>query len=69
MLTVNEIKTRKGVNQIGTLKRASDTRCDSHFGSMCSLTTLFDSTCLMLENIKKKDPLILKEEMPMLHPS
>ena len=36
MLTVNEIETGKGVNQIGTLKRASDTRWGSHFGSVQS---------------------------------
>ena len=54
MLTVDEIETGKGANQIETLKRASDTRWGSHFGSMCGFTTLFDSTCLVLENIKKE---------------
>ena len=54
MLTFNEIETEKCVNQIGTLKRASDTRWGSHFGSMCNPTTLFDSTCLVFENIKKE---------------
>ena len=54
ILTVNEIETGKGVNQLGTLKWASDTPWGSHFGSMCNPTTLFDSTCLVLENIKKE---------------
>ena len=53
MLTVDEFETGKGANQIVTLKWTSHTRWGSHFYSICSLITLFESTCSVLENIKK----------------
>ncbi|GJR79439.1 zinc finger MYM-type protein 1-like protein [Tanacetum coccineum] len=37
LLELGEIKTGKGANQIGTLRRAGDTRWGSHFNSVCSL--------------------------------
>lgn len=54
MLAINELETGKGANQIGTLKRAGDSRWDSHFYSICSLIRMFGATCSVLENIKKE---------------
>jgi len=51
LLAIDELETGKGANQIGTLKRAGDTRWSSHFQSICSLVRLFNATCSMLENI------------------
>ena len=43
MITSNEIKTRRGVNQIGTLQRARETRWRSYFQSICSLIKMIDA--------------------------
>jgi hypothetical protein len=51
LLAIDELETRKGVNKIGTLKRAGDTCWSSHFQSLCSLVRLFNATCSVLENI------------------
>jgi hypothetical protein len=51
LLAIDELETGKGANQIGTLKRAGDTRWSSHFQSICSLVRLFNATCSVLENI------------------
>ncbi|XP_028057568.1 uncharacterized protein LOC114261503 [Camellia sinensis] len=47
----DEFETGKGKNQIGTLKRAGDTRCGSYLGSICSLINMFSATCAVLRNI------------------
>ena len=41
----------KGKNQIGTLKRAGNTRWGSHLGSIASLINMFSATCSVLRNI------------------
>ncbi|XP_028064331.1 uncharacterized protein LOC114267498 [Camellia sinensis] len=41
----------KEKNQIGTLKRAGDTRWGSPLGSICSLINMFSATCAVLRNI------------------
>ncbi|XP_071688547.1 uncharacterized protein [Rutidosis leptorrhynchoides] len=51
LLELGEIKSGKGQNQIGTLKRAGDTRWGSHFHSICSLLNMFNATRLVLEGI------------------
>jgi hypothetical protein len=51
LLAIDELKTRKWANQIGTLKRASDTHWSSHFKSICNLVRMFNTTCSVLENI------------------
>ncbi|XP_028079272.1 zinc finger MYM-type protein 1-like [Camellia sinensis] len=47
----DEFETGKGKNQIGTLKRAGDTRWGSHLSSICSLINMFSATCAVLRNI------------------
>nr|XP_010910628.1 uncharacterized protein LOC105036570 [Elaeis guineensis] len=51
LIAVNEIDTGRGVNQIGTLQQAGDTRWSSHFNSVCSLVWMFGPTCSVLSNI------------------
>ncbi|GJS31684.1 zinc finger MYM-type protein 1-like protein [Tanacetum coccineum] len=51
LLELGEIKTGKGANQIGTLRRAGDTRWGSHFNSVCSLFRMFNPTRSVLESI------------------
>ncbi|KAL4313475.1 hypothetical protein GQ457_01G024840 [Hibiscus cannabinus] len=53
MLANNELKIGKGANQIGSLKRAGDTRWGSNLNSRCSLIAMLDSTCFVLENNRK----------------
>ena len=53
MLVMDELEIGTGANQIGTLKRAGDSRWGSHFNSTCSLIRMFGPTCLVLENIKE----------------
>ncbi|XP_027941243.1 zinc finger MYM-type protein 1-like [Vigna unguiculata] len=51
LLEIDELEKGKGANQIGTLKRAGDTRWSSHFSSICRLINMYDATCLVLEKI------------------
>ncbi|XP_004488955.2 uncharacterized protein [Cicer arietinum] len=51
LLEIDEIVTGKGINQIGTLKRAGDTRWGSHFSSICSLINMYEATCIVLKKI------------------
>ncbi|KAL5854184.1 hypothetical protein ACOSQ4_003986 [Xanthoceras sorbifolium] len=51
MITIDELETGKGANQLENLQRAGDTRWGSHFHSICSLLRLFGSTCVVLQNI------------------
>ncbi|XP_071909828.1 uncharacterized protein [Coffea arabica] len=46
-----ELETGRGLNQIGTLKRAGDTRWGSHLDSISSLLKMFNATCVVLSNI------------------
>ena len=55
MLAINELETGKGANQIGTVKRASNTRWGSHFYSICSLINIFGATCSVLEILKQDE--------------
>jgi hypothetical protein len=48
------LKLEKWANQIGTLKRAGDTRWGSHFNSICSLIRMFDATCTVLEDVGRE---------------
>ena len=54
MIASNEIKTRRGANQIGTLQRAGDTRWGSHFQSICSLIKMFNATCKVINTISEE---------------
>ena len=51
MIVIDDLETGKGKNQIGTLKRADDTRWSSHLSSLRSLVLMFDVTCSVLENV------------------
>ncbi|KAL3654079.1 hypothetical protein CASFOL_003760 [Castilleja foliolosa] len=51
LLELGEIKSGKGLNQVGTLRRAGDTRWGSHFYSICSLLTMYDVTRVVLQGI------------------
>ena len=51
MIAIDVLETGKGRNQIGTLKRANDTRWGSHLSSLRSLVLIFDATCFVLGNI------------------
>ncbi|XP_061340573.1 uncharacterized protein LOC133287039 [Gastrolobium bilobum] len=52
--TIGELETGTGSNQVGTLKRASDTRWSSHFYSICSLQRGYNESCSVLENIRSE---------------
>ncbi|GAV57732.1 Dimer_Tnp_hAT domain-containing protein, partial [Cephalotus follicularis] len=45
LISIDEFYTGSGVNQIGTLQRAGDTRWSSHFRSVSSLLRLYNPTC------------------------
>ncbi|XP_071932993.1 uncharacterized protein [Coffea arabica] len=47
----DELETGRELNQIGTLKRAGDTRWGSHLDSISSLLKMFNATCVFLSNI------------------
>ena len=51
IISIDELQTDKGANQLGALQRAGDTRWGSHFHSVCSLLRLFGPTCVVLQNI------------------
>lgn len=51
LLEIGELDTGKGQNQIGTLKRAGDTRWSSHFSSICSMINMYDATCVVIQEI------------------
>jgi len=51
LLEIDELENGKGANQIGTLKRAGDTRWSSHFSYICSLINMYNATFLALEKI------------------
>ena len=60
MLAIDELETGTGANQIGTLKRAGDSRWGSYFNSIYSLMRMFGPTCLVLENIKEDESTYLQ---------
>ena len=51
MIANDDLEIGKERNQIGTLKRASDTRWGSHLSSFRSLVLMFDATCCVLEYV------------------
>nr|KAJ0203223.1 hypothetical protein LSAT_V11C500276980 [Lactuca sativa] len=44
-ISIDELETGRGLNQIGTLQRAGDTRWSSHLKSVSSLIKMFSPTC------------------------
>nr|KAJ0213080.1 hypothetical protein LSAT_V11C400193260 [Lactuca sativa] len=51
LLELGEIESKKVLNQVGTLRRAGDTRWGSHFRSISSLLSMFDYTRVVLQGI------------------
>ncbi|XP_024164732.1 zinc finger MYM-type protein 1-like [Rosa chinensis] len=51
LTSIDELETGRGLNQIGTLQRAGDTRWSSHFRSISTLRQRFSPTCQVLMNI------------------
>ncbi|XP_010695082.2 uncharacterized protein LOC104907790 [Beta vulgaris subsp. vulgaris] len=51
LLSIGEIESGRGVNQMGTLKRAGDTRYGSHLYSIRSLLKMFNAKVSVLEHI------------------
>ncbi|XP_015941110.1 uncharacterized protein LOC107466629 [Arachis duranensis] len=49
LISDDQIVIGSGLNQIGTLQRAGDTRCRSHLNSVRSLLCMFDATYEVLE--------------------
>ena len=45
LISFEELETDKGLNQIETLKRADETRWNSHLSSFRSLKIMFEATC------------------------
>jgi hypothetical protein len=48
------LKLEKWANQIGTFKRAGDTRWGSHFNSIYSLIRMYDATCTVLKDVARE---------------
>ncbi|KAI8568854.1 hypothetical protein RHMOL_Rhmol02G0232600 [Rhododendron molle] len=48
-LSLGDIASGKGLNQKTTLSRASDTRWGSHYGTLLSVVTMFDSVIDVLD--------------------
>ncbi|XP_042400880.1 zinc finger MYM-type protein 1-like [Zingiber officinale] len=48
LITINELKTGRGLNQIGILQRAVDTRWSSHLRSLKVLIKMFSASCMVL---------------------
>ncbi|XP_073121656.1 uncharacterized protein [Henckelia pumila] len=51
LLNINELESGKGLNNIGSLQKAGDTRWSSHLKSISSLIKMFSATCEVLLNI------------------
>jgi hypothetical protein len=48
MIEIDEIETRRGLNQISILQQAGDTRWSSHLRSVSSLIKIFSPTCKVI---------------------
>ncbi|KDO36628.1 hypothetical protein CISIN_1g039933mg, partial [Citrus sinensis] len=55
MISIDELESGKGLNQIGTLQRHGDTRWSSYFRSVSNLIKMFSATCFVLLNIIEDD--------------
>ncbi|XP_019175880.1 PREDICTED: zinc finger MYM-type protein 1-like [Ipomoea nil] len=51
LLSINELESERGLNQIGSLQRPGDTRWSSHLKSISSLMRMHSATCEVLLNI------------------
>ncbi|XP_020266811.1 zinc finger MYM-type protein 1-like [Asparagus officinalis] len=55
LISINELETMPGLNQIGTLQQAADTRWSSHFRSLSSLIRMFSATCAVLLKVMEDE--------------
>ncbi|XP_042426323.1 zinc finger MYM-type protein 1-like [Zingiber officinale] len=51
LIAINELETGRGLNHIGTLQRAVDTRWSSHLRSLKGLIKMFSASCTVLLKI------------------
>ncbi|XP_019190782.1 PREDICTED: uncharacterized protein LOC109185256 [Ipomoea nil] len=51
LLSIDELESGRGLNQIGSLQRPGDTRWSSHLKSISSLMRMYSATCEVLLNI------------------
>ncbi|XP_017604620.1 uncharacterized protein LOC108451442 [Gossypium arboreum] len=52
LVSINELATGTGMNQIGTLQRPGETRWSSHLNLVTSLLKMYNATSTILENLK-----------------
>ncbi|KAK8355524.1 hypothetical protein V6Z11_A05G296400 [Gossypium hirsutum] len=52
LVSINELATGTGMNQIGTLQCPGETRWSSHLNSVTSLLKMYNATSTILENLK-----------------
>ena len=62
LLSNFELEIGKRLNQIGTLKRARDTRWSSHLSSLRSLKIIFEATCSILRSIISDGPTYIQRK-------
>ncbi|XP_020254258.1 zinc finger MYM-type protein 1-like [Asparagus officinalis] len=55
LISINELETWPGLNQIGTLQQAADTRWSSHFRSLSSLIRMFSAACTVLLKVMEDE--------------
>ncbi|XP_016755171.1 uncharacterized protein [Gossypium hirsutum] len=63
LIDTSELETGKGKNQVDTLQRLGDTRWGSHLASLNSLIRMFDSVCVVLQDIIKSGNLTQRSEV------
>ncbi|XP_019160893.1 PREDICTED: zinc finger MYM-type protein 1-like [Ipomoea nil] len=51
LLSIDELESGRGLNQIGSLQRSGDTHWSSHLKSISSLMRMYSATCEVLLNI------------------
>jgi hypothetical protein len=51
LLAIDDIETSQGANQICSMKHPSETRWGSHLGSVSSLMDIFNTVCVVLQNL------------------
>ncbi|KAK9698549.1 hypothetical protein RND81_08G112300 [Saponaria officinalis] len=62
LLQLEKLEKGKGKNQIGTVKRAGDTRWGSHIGSLNSLLNMYNASCSVLQTVIKEGKCAQRKE-------
>ncbi|KAK8348699.1 hypothetical protein V6Z12_A06G097000 [Gossypium hirsutum] len=63
LVSINELATGTGMNQIGTLQRPGETRWSSHLNSVTSLLKMYNATSTILENLKNTEVLGITDNL------